>query len=65
MRHFRPVNFTLIGVTSRDGTHGTLEGNNLWGSNKLIMAYRGHAMATPSGRESGSTAFTVTWDGSG
>jgi hypothetical protein len=29
------------------------------------MAYQGQAMATPSARESGSTAFTATWDGSG
>jgi hypothetical protein len=65
LAHFRPVSFTSIGVTSRDGTHGTLEGNNLWSSNKLIMAYQGQAMATPSARESGSTAFTATWDGSG
>ena len=47
LAHFSPVNFTSIGVTSRDGTHGTLEGNNLWASNELIMAYQGHAMATP------------------
>ena len=42
-----------------------LEGNNLWASNEILMAYNGHTMATPSARESGYTAFSVTWNGSG
>jgi hypothetical protein len=62
---FSTVTFTSIAVTSRDGTHGTLEGNNLWSSNKLIMAYQSHAMATPSSRNDGYTSFYVTWNGSG
>jgi Peptidase A4 family len=62
---FGKVTFSQIGVTSRDGTHGTLEGNSLWSSNELIMAYQGHAMATPSAREDGATEFSVTWNGSG
>ncbi len=62
---FTKVTFTEIGVTSRDGTHGTLEGNSLWSSNELIMAYKGHAMATPSARNDGATSFNVTWNGSG
>ncbi len=62
---FSKVTFSQIGVTSRDGTHGTLEGNSLWSSNELIMAYKGNAMATPSARNDGATSFTVTWNGSG
>jgi len=65
LAHFSQVSFTQIGVTSRNGTKGTLEGNNLWASNEILMAYNGHAMATPSARESGYTAFSVTWNGSG
>ncbi len=62
---FSKVTFTGVGVTSRDGTHGTLEGNSLWSSNELIMASKGHAMATPSARNDGNTSFSVTWNGSG
>jgi Peptidase A4 family len=62
---FSKVTFSQVGVTSRDGTHGTLEGNSLWSSNELKMAYQGHAMATPSAREDGATEFSVTWNGSG
>lgn len=61
---FSKVTFSQIAVTSRNGTHGTLEGNNLWSSNESIMAYKGNAMATPSARNDGATSFTVTWNGS-
>ena len=62
---FSNLTFSLVGVTSRNGTHGTLEGNSLWSSNKLIMAYQGNAMATPSDRNNGYTSFNVTWKGGG
>lgn len=65
LARFSKVTFSQIAVTSRDGTHGTLEGNNIWGSNKLIMAYQGNAMATPSGRNDNATSFSVTWNSSG
>jgi hypothetical protein len=61
---FSKLTFSQIGVTSRDGTHGTLEGNSLWSSVEWIMAYKGDAMATPSARNDGATSFTVTWNGS-
>ncbi len=65
LARFSKVTFTEIGATSHDGTRGTLEGNSLWSSNELFMAYRGNAMATPSARNDGATSFSVTWNGSG
>jgi peptidase A4-like protein len=63
---FSKVNFSLVAVTSRNGTHGTLEGNSLWSAHEIIMEYPGTTvMAQPSDRTSGYTAFSDTYKSSG
>lgn len=62
---FTKVSFTSISVTSRDGTHGTLEGNSLWSAHEVTMEDSSGLMAQPSGRTDSNTAFTATWKGTG
>ncbi len=63
---FSTVNFSNVAVTSRDGTHGTLEGNSLWSAHEMTMEYPGSTlMAQPSARQDGATAFSDTWHSAG
>lgn len=63
---FSPVTFTGVAVTSRDGTHGTLEGNSLWSAHQIFMEYPNNTiMAEPSARADGATSFTVTYKSAG
>ncbi len=66
---FGTVRFSQAAVTSRNGTHGTLEGNSLWSANEITMTSNGRSngtlMAQPSDRTSGYTAFSDTWHNSG
>jgi hypothetical protein len=62
---FGKVSFSQVGVTSRNGTHGTLEGNSLWSANEETMEYHGTLMAQPSDRSDSNTDFSVTWKNSG
>lgn len=58
---FGLVNFTGATVTSRNGTHGSLAGNSLWTSSKIVMRdAQDKLMAQPSPLE-GGRAFNVTW----
>lgn len=55
-------NYTGAGVTSRNGTKGTLAGNRLWKSDsiKMIGSSTGHTLSTVGGLQ-GSTAFLAKW----
>jgi hypothetical protein len=67
LANFGTVNFGSIQVISRNGTIGTLEGNNIWSANKITMEYPGTTvMAQPSDR-TGSTnnAFSDTYKSAG
>lgn len=65
LANFGKVSFSNIAVTSRNGTHGTLEGNSPWSANEVTMKYNGIVMAQPSDRTNGYTAFTDTYKSSG
>ena len=61
---FGMVNYTNAGVTSRNGSRGTLASKSkLWTSAQIEMVNRttGHRMATTSSLEGGK-AFSVTWN---
>ena len=58
---FGLVNFTGATVTSVNGTHGTLAGNSLWTSSKILMKdSHNKVMAQPSPLE-GGMAFNIAW----
>jgi hypothetical protein len=52
-------------VTSRNGTKGALQGNDLWTANKITMAYQGTVMAKPSARTNNYHDFSDTWNYAG
>jgi hypothetical protein len=63
--NFGTVHFSSVGVTSRDGTKGTLYGNSLWSAGKITMEDSGGTvMAQPSDRTDGNTAFSDTFHSS-
>ena len=55
-------NYTTVGVTSRNGTKGTLAGNSLWKSDsvKMVSGSSGDTLSTVGGLQ-GSTAFLAKW----
>jgi Peptidase A4 family len=65
LANFHTVNFTSVGVTSRNGTKGALQGNSLWTANKITMAYQGTVMAKPSARTNNYHDFSDTWNYAG
>src|SRR5215475_12874184 len=48
---FGAENYTSVGVTSRNGTKGTLAGNSLWKSDsiKMVNSANNHTLATVGG----------------
>jgi hypothetical protein len=55
------VNVTGVGVTSVNGTKGSLSGNSLWTSSEIIMKNASEkVMSQPSGLFAGK-AFNMTW----
>jgi Peptidase A4 family len=65
LANFGTVHFSEAEVISRNGTVGSLEGNNLWSANKITMKYKSTLMAQPSGRSDHYTAFSVTFKNKG
>lgn len=65
---FGKVSFDGIGVSSSDGTRGTLgtlAGSARWSTREITMEYRGQVMAQPSARTHGYTRFGDSYQGTG
>ena len=59
---FGTVAYSASGVTSRNGTHGTLAAAKLWTSTEIIMQDpSGNDMATPSALTDGGADFSIAW----